>query len=490
MDMEQKPSLPAYPLERKELLFGLAILCASLVLANFTIVGGFNLGFSIGMILCLLCSVGYLLSRGYRPNGYSSAILLLCLAIGASFGRSDDGLVKFVMVCFLLVGTNLGLCLMAGKNLYNPGRAASLLDAATSLFSMGVGQLPLSCRGLGAAFRKSGSIGRKSGAILAGLGISLPVLLIIVPLLIQADAAFEGLLANLPKIDLAVLFITALWGFGGAFVLYTRGLSLHFHREVRHESAPRKGLSPLTVNTLLAVICIVYGAYLASQLAYFFGGFSGILPEEFTLAEYARRGFFEMAWLCAINLAIMIFSLSLCGKTKPVSLATRLLCLFIGLVTLLLVATASAKMLLYIGAYGLTRLRLLTQVVMVFLGIVTLVVSIWLFVPRLPYMKIVVLMALLLGAAVSWADVDTQVASYNVHAYLSGRTDTVDVGYLDSLGDGVVPHLVRLTQEAEDAFVRQQAKTALDNRWVYRAEDFRGLNYVNHAAAKLLPEQE
>ena len=77
-----------------------------------------------------------------------------------------------------------------------------------------------------------------------------------------------------------------------------------------------------------------------------------------------------------------------------------------------------------------------------------------------------------------------------MHAYLTGRTDTVDVGYLDSLGDGVVPHLVRLTQEAEDAFVRQQAKTALDNRWVYRAEDFRGLNYVSHTAAKLLPEQE
>lgn len=490
MDMEQKPGLPAYPLGKKELFFGLTILFAALVLANFTVAGGFNLGFSIGVILCMGCSIGYLLCRGYRPTAYSGAILLLCLVIGASFGRSDDGFVKFVMVCFLLVGSNLGLCLMAGKNLFDPGRAASLLDAGSTLFSMGVGQLPLSCRGVGTAFRQSGAVGRKGGAVLTGLGISLPVLLIIIPLLIQADAAFEGLLSNLPEFDLAELLVTALFGFGMGFVLYTRGLSLHFHRELRRETAPRKGLSPLTVNTLLAMICLVYSVYLVSQLAYFSGGFSGILPEEFTLAEYARRGFFEMAWLCAINLAIIVFSLSLCGKTSPVSLATRLLCLFIGIVTLFLVATASAKMLLYIDSYGLTRLRLLTQVVMVFFGIVTLVVSVWLFVPKLPYMKVIVLAALVMGAAVSWADVDTQVAKYNVDAYLSGKEGTVDVDYLDTLGAGVVPHLERLVREARDESIRNHAEAVLDNRWVYRTEDFRDWNYVNHIAAKLLPKDE
>ena len=248
---------------------------------------------------------------------------------------------------------------------------------------------------------------------------------------------------------------------------------------------PSRGISPLTVNTLLIAVCLVYCAYLVSQLAYFTGGFAGVLPEDFTLAEYARRGFFEMAWLCAINLSIIILSLSLCKKEQA-PLFTRLLCLFIGIVTLFFVCAASAKMILYIESYGLTRLRVLTQVVMVFLGIVTILASVWLFVPKFAYMKAVLSTALVIGAAVSWADVDTQVAKYNVNAYLSGKMETVDVHYLTSLGHGAVPYIEKISLEAPDKAVAEEAKALLENRWIAKAEDFRSWNYVNQSALNIL----
>ena len=56
-------------------------------------------------------------------------------------------------------------------------------------------------------------------------------------------------------------------------------------------------MASVTLCVALGMISLVYVLYLVSQLAYFSGGFSGILPKGYTMAEYARRGFFEMAWL-------------------------------------------------------------------------------------------------------------------------------------------------------------------------------------------------
>jgi len=488
MEQSQNQTGRAFPTGKRELFFGFLIFCISLFLMNCLFFGGPHLGFAIACILCTLCSSAYLLRSGCKLRPYSAALLLLSLVTAGSFARSDDSLVKTVMVCFLFISTNLGLSLLAGKNSHTPAGVSSLLDAFSTFFSLGVGELPVSCRGLGHAFRRTGTVGQKGGAIVLGLGIAVPVLLIIVPLLIQADAAFEGMLRRLPDISLPEIFCTVLFGGCLAFVLYTRDTALRHWEIPSRPAASRKGMSPLTVNTVLTAVCLVYCAYFISQLAYFTGGFAGILPEDYTLSQYARRGFFEMAWLCAVNLTVMIFSLSICAKEKTAPVVTRLLCLFIGIVTLFLVTAASAKMILYIGSYGLTRLRVLTQVVMVFLGIVTVLVSVWLFAPKLPYMKAILITALVIGAAVSWADVNTQVARYNVNAYLTGRMETVDVHYLNTLGDGVVPYLERLAKEAPDKNIAASARDVMHKRWTAAPKDFRSWNYVNRTAAKILAD--
>ena len=491
--MEQYEGLPSreYPTGARELLFGVLILLSALLLCNFTLYGGFNLGFAIGTVLCILCSAAYLLLKGRKLRFYPAAILSLCLVIAASFGRSDDGFVKFVMVCFLAVGCNLGFCLLAGQQRRNPGSPATLGDAFFAMFRLGFGELTPAWKGLAGAFRRSGPMGQKSTAVLAGIGIAVPILAVMIPLLIWSDAAFEGLMDLLPEFSFSQLFSTVFFGALLACILYTRGVALAHYKELNPRNAqPRKGLASLTVNTVLGAVCLVYCVYLVSQLAYFVGGFAGILPEGYTLAQYARRGFFEIAWLCAINLGLIALSLALNRQKDPAPKSTRLLCLFIALVTEFLVAAASAKMFLYIESYGLTRLRVLTQVVLLFLALTTGLVAVRLFLPKLPYMKTVILAGLVLGALVSWVDVDSFVAKHNVDAYLSGQLETVDVSHLNSLGDGAVPHIYRLSQKAEDPEIAQMAKDVLERRWSAVPEDFRGWNYVSHIATQYLPQEE
>lgn len=470
------PAPPSYATGSKDISFAVILTLCSIGLWNCILFGGLNLGAAVMIVLMLCCTAVYLLQTGHKLNWYSGSMLTLSLLAATGFARSADVFVKFVIASFIFLAANLSFCLMAGQNRRNAGGVTSLLDAPRALFTLGFGNMGKAGRGLVKAAKNTGTAGKKGGALLLGLIIAVPLVAIMVFLLMRADAAFEGLMDHLPDADFSEVILTLIFGLPCAVILYSRGVALH------HEAKPapagtgsKRGWDQLTVNTILSAVCLVYAVYLFSQLAYFSGGFSGILPEEYTMAEYARRGFFEMAQLCAINLGVIWLACGVVRKNPKTPLATRLLCLFIGIITIFLVATASAKMFMYIEGYGLTRLRVLTEVIMIYLGLVTALVCVWLFAPKLPYMKIAMILALVIGTVVLWVDVDTLVASYNVSAYQSGTLDTVDVYYLFTLSDGAIPYLHQLTTDANSQ-VAAAAKEMLSTGYSPRELDFRSWN--------------
>ena len=81
----------------------------------------------------------------------------------------------------------------------------------------------------------------------------MPVLLILVPLLMFADAAFEGLVDSLPQFDIAQIFVTLLFGVSLSLLLYSRSVALRHCEPGTQKTSPAlfKGLSALTVNTVL-----------------------------------------------------------------------------------------------------------------------------------------------------------------------------------------------------------------------------------------------
>ena len=498
---EAQPPLPQYqpysytpppryvfPMGKKELLFAVGMLLFSLLLCNGLLYGGANLLFTLGLLGLMGGTFAYLRSHGHKPTRYAAAVLALCAFLAAGFVVSADGSLKTLMIFLLLVIPGMALCQMAGQNRRKAGGAASLLDGPRALLALGIGRMAESGRGIREACSGTGTIGKTGGAVILGLLLAVPVVAILIPLLMSADAAFEGLLDLLPEFRWDEVLCTLILGTAMGYEFYTRGAALQHLARQETPSRTRKGLSPITVNTVLIAVGIVYIAYLVSQLAYFVGGFAGILPQEYTLAEYARRGFFEMAWLCAINLAIIAGAMALVTARGKAPLLTRLICLFLGVVTLFLVATASAKMFLYIGSYGLTRLRVLTEVFMVWLGLTTGAVCLWIFRPRIAYMKFAVLLGLAFCAALMWADVDGTIARYNVRAYQTGKLASVDVYYLRELNLGAIPYIEELTGDA-DGVVAKKAEVILTDKARHYAREENGLrnrNLKKHQALKLL----
>ncbi len=489
MDVKNDPFAPTprFPIGRGEFITGGLLLLFALGLVNCILFGGFHLGFALFGAAAVSTVFFYLLANHRRPTGYTGSLFALSLVILFGFARSDDAFVKFVMVCFLFVSVGLCLCLTAGQNRRLTSGIFSIADAFRCFFVLSFGSLAPSFSGLSHSVKNGNPAGRRSLDLLVGLLLTIPILGIVIPLLMGADAAFEGLVELLPEFDFSELLATLILGSIAACLLFAMATGLVHRPKQSPAAAPGKtGLRAFTVNTVLGAVSLVYVAYLFSQLAYFAGGFSGILPEGYTLSQYARRGFFEMACLCGVNLGLMILAAGLVEKKDRAPLSTRSLCLFIGIVTLFLVAAASGKMALYIGSYGLTRLRVLTQVIIVFLGLTTAIVSLWLFLPKLPYMKVVLLTGLLMGALVLWADVDTVVACYNVRAYQAGVLEEVDAEHLFSLGDGAIPYIAELSED-DDPVLATDVRQHLARRRQSEL-DLRSWNYSAAAARPYLTE--
>ena len=484
-----KAPKPIFPVGKGELAFALWIFVFSLAAMNGMFFGWSHLLFGLSLLALLGGSAFYLRRRGHRFGWYESTLLVLCgLMCVGFFTSGDTGMAGFATL-ILMVVPSLAYCIAAGQNRRSPAGVLSLLDAPRATYMVGLGNIGASSRGVREAFRSSGRIGRTTSAIGIGLLISLPVLAVMIAELVSADAAFEGLLDLLPEFELAESICTAILGTVLAVLLYYRGVGLHHAPKSTTPAREPKGFNVLTINTILFAVCGLYLVYLASQLAYVVGGFSGILPEDFTLAEYARRGFFEMSRLCALNLTIMALGVGLTRKNGKSPLLTRLLALFIGLMTLFFVAAASAKMIMYIGSYGLTWKRVTTEVFMLWLAVTTVLVSIWLFRESLPYMKLSMVVGLALCALLFLGDVNARVAQYNVRAYQSGKLETVDVQHLSRLDEGVVPYLEELTADQDEAIAKAAVK-ALENYDYVKAEDWRSWNLTTSRAAQILEKYQ
>jgi hypothetical protein len=116
------------------------------------------------------------------------------------------------------------------------------------------------------------------------------------------------------------------------------------------------------------------------------------------------------------------------------------------------------------------------------MALATVFVCIWLFVRKMPYMKVIVLTALLLGSIVVWADVDTVVACYNVRAYQAGVLESVDIHHLENLSDGAIPYIAELVNDNDRAVAKKAQQILSLRERFYNNDDFRNWNIADAIA--------
>jgi hypothetical protein len=208
-------------------------------------------------------------------------------------------------------------------------------------------------------------------AVLLGLALAIPPLLIFGGLFMGADAVFRSLVVRFLRAVPTHVVLTAFIAYivGG----YLRGLL--FGKELGPGAQKRLlpiSLGAIEMGVMLAVLDLLFVAFVGVQVRYFFGGSALVQATTgLTFADYARRGFFELLAVAALVLPFLLIVHWLLRPDDPK--VQRLFRWLAGMqIALLFVIMASAiqRMRLYQAEYGLSEQRLYPTAFMGWLAVV------------------------------------------------------------------------------------------------------------------------
>ncbi|MCL2150714.1 MAG: DUF4173 domain-containing protein, partial [Coriobacteriia bacterium] len=210
----------------------------------------------------------------------------------------------------------------------------------------------------------------------------------------------------------------------------------------------------------LVLFITVYLVYIAMMGGYLFSALFGELPDGFTYAEYARRGFFELLAVAVIN-AVIIGTLWLLAKREALEhpALLRALTAILAFLTLLLV-TAAAKMHLYVQNYNLTLLRFYCCCFLLVLAVSYILLLVWCLRPFNLGRPVIALFVCIFLVMVL-VNPPALIAGFNTERYLSGATPRIDIEMLEQYGVDALPSLQRLSDEAPERTQRDQADQAI-----------------------------
>lgn len=275
------------------------------------------------------------------------------------------------------------------------------------------------------------------------------LLLVFGSLLRSADPIFASLVA-LPAFDVETLFshvvligfcawIAGGWAYGALVESPTSRL------------APDRlpiTLGLLDVTAALGTLAALFGAYVLTQLGWFFGGERFLQATTgLTAAQYARQGFFQMVWV--VTLVVPLLLATRAALAPDPRLARRHTMLSLPIVGLLLaiIVSAALRMRLYVQYYGLTTERLYTLVFMGWLTIVLALLAATVLRGRgRPFVAGSVVSALTLLVGLHVVVPDVVVARVNIaRAQSPSATTRLDLPYLASLSGDAIPLAVQAT---------------------------------------------
>ena len=430
------PPKTPYDFKTGDAFFALAFFIMGFCFWNWqpVFISNFALGGTLFFLACILISLVYLTWRGIRQTPKSLASMAVCLLGALPFALYDTIPINGFLLLFEIAACLFWVMCSCGTQL-SPRLSGFIIGDLVNQTLI----VPFrNFAGAFLSFKKMGGkkkIGRTILLVVSGVVITIPLTALILYLLMQADAGFERMIDRIVKgwdLNLMLEWIlqfflgipVACFIFGAVFGNISKRHTAHLSEKgmanmLEHAHAiPRPA-----VYGPLALLNIIYILFFIAMGTYLFSAFSGQLPDgsgsgDFTYAEYARRGFFELCGIAAINLSVMAFTYFFAKrKVRSYPKPLRLLTALLTFLTALLVVTAMSKMLLYINAYSLTRLRIYTFWFMALLLLVFLALLVWHLKP-FNVGRPIILIATCMVLTLFLLNTDGMIANYNVEQYL------------------------------------------------------------------------
>lgn len=407
----------------------------------------FGIGAAVTLLAATVCCT--LFNAKCKKWGRDKVIrVALCIAFSINVFICSNTLIQFLDIVFVILCLAYDkLCDSDGK--YGIGRKlfiADILSAVVTRPMSEAGALPGALKQ--AASRTKG--GKTAQNLLLGLLIALPSTAAVCGLLMSADDGFSeimnSLLSNIAENVFVFIFQAAVSIPAGCYIF---GLCVRSSRpaepgadEYVMQSVRSLRFLPAAAGAASAVpVCVLYVIFFFSQASYFLSAFASRLPGAVSYSEYARQGFFELCLVSVINLGIITAINIFCrynedGK-RPVCI--KILSCILSVFTLLLIATAVSKMVMYINVYGLTPLRVYTTWFMLLLAVVFAGIFLSLVTSRVNLPRLAVTAFTVMFAILSFSNAEGIIAGVNAQRYLSGVSESFDLRVIEDMSAAAVP---------------------------------------------------
>lgn len=410
--------------------------------------------------LAVFASAGiYVKLSGAKPCKQSKIFYVLAVIFLINLAITDNVYIRFFDTAF--TGVLFAVWAFTLNNSGYKGADDNLVYMLLSaVFGQSFGNIGSEIKAV-SNLTKGSRTGKTLRNVLLGLVIAVPVTLVVAALLTSADDNFDRFFSDIMGnifgnsigniITFVVMLPMSFLMFGMLYSAVSSKGGARLDTDKCEQKTDSFKIAPQTViYSSITPLCIIYVMFFVSQISYFVSAFANRLPEQFSASEYARKGFFELCAVAVINLGVIALINLLCSskdgkRPKALSVFTSLLSVF----TIVLIATALSKMVMYIYRFGMTRLRLYTSWFMVLLAVLFVLIVLRQFV-KINIAKLGTIIFTIMFAVLCFVPTDALIARYNIYAYESGWTERLDMNYLNKLSCDAT-YAVKPLLESENA---------------------------------------
>ena len=322
-------------------------------------------------------------------------------------------------------------------------------------------------------------------AIIAGLCIAVPLLFVVVALLASADLVFSSMLEHIVDLielpdniedyfGITIMLVWSLWLF------YTVFRSLSKGKTGTHE-ARNIGINPVVAITFTSLLSAVYLLFSVIQIVYLFMG-NMTLPENYTYAEYAHEGFYQLLAVSIMNFAIVMT----CKRLFSDNTVLKVILTIIGACTYIMIASSAFRMFMYIEVYHLTFLRVFVLWFLAVLAVCLAYLIFYLYADRFPIYNACMVTVTVMYLVFAFANPDYHIAKYDMN-YLNKAVDTKEYS-------GTVEYylMYEISPDAVPAYKGHASLLSgyyfLDGEYFYfeKEHNMRNFNYSRYRADKLI----
>ncbi len=274
--------------------------------------------------------------------------------------------------------------------------------------------------------------------IIQGIVILVGLLVVIVPLLMSADEIFKLKIIDLSNsfnydnIDGETIFRIIVFILVFIYnTIFIWSLKYDYVIGVKRKE-PKAIFMYETVIIVLIGLNIIYFLFSIIQVSYLYGGGEGILPDGMIYSSYARQGFFELVMVTIINLVLILIVKILTEKLiDSKNKVINVLCSFIIIFTYNMLFSAFYRMVLYVQAFGYTRLRIIVQFAIITLAIIIFIIFLSLWIELIPMKRLIIILTLLMYMGLNIFNMDSFIVRRNIEIY--NKTGVLDKEYIRTL---------------------------------------------------------